>query len=482
VRDPPTDLVCADDGPDVHVDAWERNTMDGTLQSPARRGSLAEWMSPEDHVALVRELRSVSLQAGERLFSAGDAAGSAYLVTEGTLEIRAENGRLLDTVGPGSLVGEQALMPGGLGRRNASILAETDCRLLELDRDTFAALLETQRQNLERMSDARMRARLSGTADTFRALLDDSEERRWEDGAHVFREGDAPDGLYIVLSGRARVLMDKDGESVHIADIFPGQVFGEAGVLEGRPRSASVVGHQGLRAAFVPAARVEARNGDDGAVEAALRNIIRSRALPNLGTSSQHSVVVRGEVCIQTTFTLDGGRELIGLRTPSGAYTLAQTGAVIAKEVRVAARTLVSLDEDWRIVGFEEHGDFEDVGGLQLLALEGTPLSRKQRGALAKAAKAAEDRAPESLICRCVGVDRQTIAFNIDSGITTLKGIQAATGAGTGCGGCLRKVAPMLSGKEAPLPTVRLGPPVKAGHRAGGGGGIMAWLRSVLRR
>ena len=149
--------------------------------------------------------------------------------------------------------------------------------------------------------------------------------------------------------------------------------------------------------------------------------------------------------------------------------------------MRVGASTTVDLDAEGRLVGFVDHGDFEDVSGLQLLALDGSPLSRAQRGALKKAAKAAESFAPEAQICRCLNVDRQTIVTCIEGGASTVKAIQAATGAGTGCGGCLRRVAPILAGTEAPAPALRLGPPQTAAEASTrGGGGFLGWLRSAL--
>ncbi len=455
--------------------------MDATLQTLLQHSALAAWMRPDDLARLVHGLEPVSVAAGERLCAAGDPADGAWLLTSGTLDVLSADGSHLDEEHPGALVGEQALMPGGLGRRNATLRARTDCRLLSIDARTFAELLAAHRDALERMSAARRRNHLSRSVDTFRRLLAESVERRWDDGEFVFREGDAADGLYVVLSGRASVVTARDGEPVVLAELFPGQVFGEIGVLRGSARTASVVARQDLRAAFVPADRVEACNAEDGAAEAMLGNLIRSRELPQLGHSQQHAIAVDGELCIQTVFSLDDGRELVGVRSPSGRYALGQTDAAVAETVRVAASTTVDLDSDGRIVGFTDHGAFEDVGGLQLLALDGSPLSRSQRGALDKAARAAQSFAPEAQICRCLNVDRQTILASIEGGATTVKGIQAATGAGTGCGGCLRKVGPILAGTETPAPALRLGPPQTAAEASTrGGGGFLGWLRSAL--
>src|SRR5438309_9729988 len=58
----------------------------------------------------------------------------------------------------------------------------------------------------------------------------------------IMAGGDATDSLYIVLSGRLKVMMsDSDGEGVILAILGPGEFLGELGLIDGTPRSASVV-------------------------------------------------------------------------------------------------------------------------------------------------------------------------------------------------------------------------------------------------
>jgi CRP/FNR family cyclic AMP-dependent transcriptional regulator len=61
-------------------------------------------------------------------------------------------------------------------------------------------------------------------------------------GTTVMGAGDATDSLYIVLSGRLKVMMsDSDGKEVILAILGPGEFFGEMGLIDDEPRSASVV-------------------------------------------------------------------------------------------------------------------------------------------------------------------------------------------------------------------------------------------------
>jgi CRP/FNR family cyclic AMP-dependent transcriptional regulator len=58
----------------------------------------------------------------------------------------------------------------------------------------------------------------------------------------IMAGGDATDSLYIVLSGRLKVMMsDSDGKEVILSILGPGEFFGEMGLIDDEPRSASVV-------------------------------------------------------------------------------------------------------------------------------------------------------------------------------------------------------------------------------------------------
>jgi CRP/FNR family cyclic AMP-dependent transcriptional regulator len=58
----------------------------------------------------------------------------------------------------------------------------------------------------------------------------------------IMAAGDPTDSLYIVLSGRLKVMMsDEDGKEVILSILGPGEFFGEMGLIDDAPRSASVV-------------------------------------------------------------------------------------------------------------------------------------------------------------------------------------------------------------------------------------------------
>jgi CRP/FNR family cyclic AMP-dependent transcriptional regulator len=71
-------------------------------------------------------------------------------------------------------------------------------------------------------------------------------------GTIIMAAGDPTDSLYIVLSGRLKVMMsDADGKEVILTIIGPGEFFGEMGLIDDAPRSASVVAIEPCELLFI---------------------------------------------------------------------------------------------------------------------------------------------------------------------------------------------------------------------------------------
>lgn len=88
-------------------------------------------------------------------------------------------------------------------------------------------------------------------------LAADTEERNFGAGSEVIRQGDPGDGLYIVVSGLVQVTgkLEKgqareEGEAV-LSVLGPGEAFGELSLLDGKPRSATVVASWSTKCLFL---------------------------------------------------------------------------------------------------------------------------------------------------------------------------------------------------------------------------------------
>lgn len=99
------------------------------------------------------------------------------------------------------------------------------------------------RQREEIFSDLRSLHLFSGLADDqIRAITSTTRIQRFTEGEDLVRQGDTGDSMYVVRSGRVRVMVTAGGgDSRLVARLGPGEYFGEMSLLTGEPRNASVV-------------------------------------------------------------------------------------------------------------------------------------------------------------------------------------------------------------------------------------------------
>jgi CRP/FNR family transcriptional regulator, cyclic AMP receptor protein len=80
-------------------------------------------------------------------------------------------------------------------------------------------------------------------AKKLKVLLEDSAstERSVGQDEVILRQGDFGDSIYVIGSGSMEAILDPgDGTSISLAVLGRGEVFGEIGLIERRPRSATV--------------------------------------------------------------------------------------------------------------------------------------------------------------------------------------------------------------------------------------------------
>ena len=79
------------------------------------------------------------------------------------------------------------------------------------------------------------------TADDLVVLRPLLRQRRFKAGTVVFQRGDPTDDVYLIVSGQLRISVGtQDGREVAFRIVGPGEMVGELGVLDGRPRSADL--------------------------------------------------------------------------------------------------------------------------------------------------------------------------------------------------------------------------------------------------
>ena len=110
------------------------------------RNAVFASLSPRVRERLAEAGTLMMLERGARLFSRGDPGDAVYLLLAGELEVslpQLEGDSVwLAQLGPGSLVGDMALLDGEV--RSADVIAARRCRLLRLSRTPFITALEQE--------------------------------------------------------------------------------------------------------------------------------------------------------------------------------------------------------------------------------------------------------------------------------------------------------------------------------------------------
>jgi len=197
----------------------------------------------------------------------GDAGDRLYVVVDGTAEVLLD-GYAVGTVGPAGSFGEKALLRDV--PRAATVRSTTAMNLLAISREDFLAALDdggagsfsvaalragTARERADVLARVGLFSHLDAGA--VAVLADASVVDRWPQGTAVVREGDEGDRFYVVLDGRA--VVSSGGEP--LAELHPGDQFGEIALLHDVPRRADVTAATDLttlslgRDDFLPAVR-----------------------------------------------------------------------------------------------------------------------------------------------------------------------------------------------------------------------------------
>jgi len=190
---------------------------------------------------------------GATVFREGERGDRLFIVATGQGELSAKGsvGEVpLATLGPGEFVGELSLLSGE-GQRNATLTALTPLTLLTLTAAGFQELLDAHpetRVSFERHAENLRTARFIKSVGPFMNLDDRSRRGLAERltrhtipaGETIIHQGETGESCYMLRRGKVEVFLSNEGGGRVVATMGPGAVLGEAALLTGGPRSASV--------------------------------------------------------------------------------------------------------------------------------------------------------------------------------------------------------------------------------------------------
>ena len=120
-----------------------------------------------------------------------------------------------------------------------------------------------------------------GMSDAEKARLADAlETRDFPAGSLILKQGDLSDHTHFVLNGRVSVRMESNGLENLVAELGPGSIFGEMGMILGDRRSASVFAEDDCHIGLLSKARFMSwLEEGDGCALKLLLNVVHVQAV-----------------------------------------------------------------------------------------------------------------------------------------------------------------------------------------------------------
>ncbi|MGQ0711281.1 MAG: cyclic nucleotide-binding domain-containing protein [Rhodoferax sp.] len=242
------------------------------LPEPALQ-ALADSMQEERHAC------------GALVVAEGEVGERFYVVAQGEAEVSARKVPL-GSLHAQDVFGEIALLSPD-ARRTATVRSRSELVLLSLSAEAFKKLLQDHPALKELLqSSARRLLRLrflrlstpfsDGSQGALLRLAEHAQDLHLAAGDTVIRAGEAGDTAYCLVSGRLQVL--REGQPP--VPLEPGALFGEAALLTGDPRNATVQALEASELMVLHRATVLAAMGEDPRVASACLSMLRLRERP----------------------------------------------------------------------------------------------------------------------------------------------------------------------------------------------------------
>lgn len=205
-------------------------------------------------VPLLGRLEYLKVAAGHVVVRQGEEGRALYVLIEGEVAVSREREGVtkeLARLGAGSLFGEMAMMADK--PRVATVTATQPSELFVVDRGVVEELATAHHglaEDIAGFARRRVLMNLMATSPIFSVLEEEArtellqafEPRVVAGGAALIEEGADPVGLFVVVEGEVEVSKhDEGGDRVVLAYLTEGEVFGEIGLIEDRPATASVI-------------------------------------------------------------------------------------------------------------------------------------------------------------------------------------------------------------------------------------------------
>ncbi|KAM3128696.1 cAMP-dependent protein kinase type I-alpha regulatory subunit [Paramecium bursaria] len=206
---------------------------------------------------VINAMEVIQVAKGTQIIKQGDDGDNLYVVDQGQLDCsKLKNGiqQFLKTYQPGESFGELALLYNA--PRAATIIANVDCVLFQLDRLTFNHIVKDAAfQKRGRYEEFLARVDILQELDPYSRLqiADALRSKSYHPGDYIVKEGDEGSCFYLLEQGEAiatKILNQSQPPQV-VYQYKAGDYFGEIALLRNSPRAASVIAQSAVTVVYL---------------------------------------------------------------------------------------------------------------------------------------------------------------------------------------------------------------------------------------
>lgn len=204
-------------------------------------------------IELLVQMDMRDMDPGEYVIREGEIGDSFFVVASGKVRVvrtgESAEELVLAYLTDGAFFGEMALLQDGA--RTASVVVEEPSQIFEINKaaiDAVVARFPSVATVLRNFYKQRMLSTTMATHPLFkpfgederRGLMEMFKSKNFDQGSVLVKEGKKGTGLFLLLHGRLKVAKAHNGGELLLAELSPGEMFGEMSLLTNQPTVASV--------------------------------------------------------------------------------------------------------------------------------------------------------------------------------------------------------------------------------------------------
>jgi serine/threonine protein kinase/CRP-like cAMP-binding protein len=210
-------------------------------------------LNAEQLVSLIQAIELRAYAPSDTIVKEGESGASFYMIGRGRVVVSATNFAgskiYVTSLADGDCFGEQSFFTGE--PRNATVEAIEEVLVLEISKEILNRVIQefpTVRESLRRFYKERIAESLLAKSPLFGHLSISARKmfaerftfESYEPGDLIIKEGDQSDAFYAIKSGHVLVYAGGEENPIKLAQLSPGEIFGEIAAVEGTERTASV--------------------------------------------------------------------------------------------------------------------------------------------------------------------------------------------------------------------------------------------------